>query len=87
MIPANIDHVAIVRELNEWGIADYKIEAICGFSIGYVNHLKTGGVRQMAYQRAARLYNFWWAEKDERERRRVIAAITIELPQCPAATT
>ena len=63
MIPANVDHVAIIGDLNAWGIADYKIEAICGFSIGYVNHLKTGGVRQMAYQRAARLYNFWFEER------------------------
>lgn len=78
MIPANIDHVHIVGELNAWGIQDYKIEAICGFSIGYVNHLKTGGVRQMAYQRAARLYNFWFEEKGLR---------AIEIPQCLAATT
>ena len=66
MIPANIDHVAIVADLNQWGIGDYKIEMICGFSVGYVNHLKTGGVRQMAYQRAARLYNFWFEERVSR---------------------
>jgi hypothetical protein len=66
MIPANIDHVAICHDLNEWGIKDYKIEMICGFTEGYVHHLKTGGVRQMAYQRAARLYNFWFEEKAAR---------------------
>jgi hypothetical protein len=62
-IPANIDHIALVRDLNRWGISDYKIEAICGFSVGYVSHLKkTGGAQQMGYQRAARLYNFWFDE-------------------------
>lgn len=63
MIPANVDHVGIVAELNGWGIADFKIEMICGFSRGYVSHLKTGGVQQMSYQLAARLYNFWDEER------------------------
>lgn len=84
MIPANIDHVSIVRDLNKWGILDYKIEAICGFSEGYVNHLKTGGVRQMAYQRAARLYNFWW---EERVARLVAPSAPLEFSQCLSATT
>lgn len=66
MIPANIDHVAIVRDLNRWGIADYKIQMICGFTDGYVQHLKAGRVQQMNYQRAARLYNFWWEELQRR---------------------
>jgi len=67
MIPANIDHVAIVQDLNRWGYRDYKIELICGFSVGYVSQLKCGNVRQMVYQRAARLYNFWLAERDTHE--------------------
>lgn len=62
MIPANVDHVSILADLNGWGIRDYKIEAICGFSIGYVAQLKCGNVKQMSYQRAARLYNFWFDE-------------------------
>lgn len=61
MIPANIDHVAIIADLNARGLRDFKIETICGFSIGYVAKLKCG-VKQMAYQRAARLYNFWLSE-------------------------
>ena len=62
MIPANIDHRAIIAELNAWGLRDYKIEAICGFSVGYVAQLKCGNIEQMTYQRAARLYNFWCDE-------------------------
>lgn len=62
MIPANIDHVTIVRELNEMGWRDAKIELVCGFSQGYVLHIKAGHVQQMNYQRAARLYNLWFEE-------------------------
>lgn len=66
MIPANIDHCAIVEDLNRWGIVDYKIEIICGFSQGYISHVRAGRVRQMIYQRAARLYNFWLDERQTR---------------------
>jgi hypothetical protein len=62
MIPANIDHVSIVEDLNKRGIRDFKIETICGFSCGYVAQLKCGNIKQMTYQRAARLYNFWRSE-------------------------
>lgn len=77
-IPANIDHVALVEELNAWGYRDAKIELICGFSQGYILAIKKGRVGQMIYQRAARLYNFW---EEERERR------TIEPIQQVALTT
>jgi len=66
MIPANIDHQHIIGELNAWGLRDYKIEMICGFSVGYVAQLKCGNVKQMTYQRAARLYNFWFEERGTR---------------------
>jgi hypothetical protein len=69
MIPANIDHVSIVQDLNRWGIADQKVEMICGFSRGYISKIKGGDVKQMIYQRAARLYNFWFEE----HRRRVVS--------------
>lgn len=65
-IPANIDYLAIVEELNAWGLGDYKIEAICGFSQGYVGHMKNGRYHDMTYQRAARLYNFWCEERQLR---------------------
>ena len=61
-IPAFIDHHAIIAELNRWGIRDYKIELICGFSLGYIAQLKRTGqfrMQNMSYPRAARLYNFW----------------------------
>jgi len=66
MIPLTIDRTAILADLNTWGFGDYKIEAICGFSIGYVAQLKCGNIGHMSYERAARLYNFW---EDERNRR------------------
>lgn len=66
MIPANIDHCQLIADLNTWGLRDYKIELICGFSVGYVAQLKCGNVQQMTYQRAARLYNFWEEEQDAR---------------------
>jgi hypothetical protein len=66
MIPANIDYRAIVVELNAWGILDSKIELICGFSQGYVRHMKNGIYFDMTYQRAARLYNFWCEERQMR---------------------
>lgn len=62
MIPADIDPKGIIADLNTWGIRDYKIEMICGFSIGYVAQLKCGAIQQMTYQRAARLFNFWFDE-------------------------
>lgn len=65
-IPANIDHVRVLADLNAWGYRDYRIEAICGFSVGYVSQLKCGNVKQMTYQRAARLWNFWCEEHDSR---------------------
>jgi hypothetical protein len=66
MIPANVDHIGIIADLNTWGIRDYKIELCCNFSEGYVAQLKCGNVKQMAYQRAARLYNFWFEERVSR---------------------
>lgn len=61
-IPVSLDHTQILDSLNQWGIRDYKIEAICGFTIGYVAQLRCGAIKQMTYQRAARLYNFYVAE-------------------------
>ena len=62
MIPANIDHVQIIADLNSWGIKDAKIEMFCGFSQGHIRHLKEGLIRQLSYPRAARLYNLWFDE-------------------------
>lgn len=66
MIPGNIDHQQILADLNTWGLKDNKIELICGYSEGYVSLLKRGKIRQMTYQRAARLYNFWEEEAEAR---------------------
>jgi hypothetical protein len=64
MIPANIDTVHILRDLNEWGWRDYKIEMACGFSKGYIAQVRCRNVKEMTYARAARLYNFWLAESE-----------------------
>lgn len=67
MIPANVDHVEIIRDLNAWGIVDFKIEMICGLSRGYVSQLKNDPDIRMTYQLAARLYNFWHSEQELRK--------------------
>ena len=66
MIPANIDYLSVLADLNGWGIRDYKIEAICGLSKGHVAQLKCGDIREMKYPNAARLYNFWFDEAKAR---------------------
>jgi hypothetical protein len=66
VIPANLDYLAILADLNDWGIRDYKIEAICGFGVGHVAQLKCGAIKDMKYPNAARLYNFWFSEAQER---------------------
>lgn len=68
MIPANIDHAEIIRDLHGMGWLNYNIEQACGFSNGYVGQLTAGRVKQMTYQKAARLYNLWWSECEMRGR-------------------
>lgn len=82
MIPANIDYVALVEELNSFGIGDYKLELICGFSDGYIRHLKNGSYRDMTYQRAARLYNFWAEER----KLRGLHVLTVMVPMFGGST-
>lgn len=89
MIPANIDCLAIIGDLVEYGFGPYKIDLVCGFYEGATADLLAGRVREMSYQRTARLYNFWW---DERQRRGQ-QVFTSHVPLCPgyspeaAATT
>ena len=84
MIPANIDQVQIIGDLNRWGLNDYKITEILGFSEGYVAQLKCGNIAQMSQQRAARLWNFWWPERKLNDlpgfERMVICEIADRLP-------
>lgn len=65
LIPASIDHLAILADLNRWGWLDAKIETYMGFSEGYVTKLKKGIVVQLRYDRAARLHNLWCDERPE----------------------
>lgn len=63
MIPVEIDAMQMITDLNGWGWRDSKIEVVCGFSKGYVAQIRFGNVRMLAYQRAARLFNFWTEEQ------------------------
>lgn len=58
MIPETIDPLAMLDALNEWGWRDYQIEEECGFSTGYVAHVRSGRIKTLLYPTAARLLNF-----------------------------
>ncbi len=62
MIPASLDYLAMITQLNDWGIRDFKIETICYLNRGHVAKIKCGAQRSMVYENAARLYNFWHDE-------------------------
>lgn len=62
MIPVEIDAKQLISDLNAWGWRDYKIEIRCGFCSGYIAQIRCGNVRMLAYQRGARLFNFWEEE-------------------------
>ena len=64
MIPVEIDAPQLIADLREWGWLDSKIEVRCGFSQGYVAQIRCGNVSKLAYQRAARLINFWESERE-----------------------
>ena len=59
MIPAQVDVLQIVADLNAWGWRDYKIEVACGLGGGYIAQVRCGNIREPAYGKAARLFNFW----------------------------
>lgn len=59
-----IDPVAIIADLNQAGWPDQKIEIACGFSGGYIAHLRNGSVLQISHQKAVRLHNFWVDQTD-----------------------
>lgn len=84
MIPANLDYLAILEDLNRWGIRDYKIEAICGLGQGRVSQFKCGWAKSMVYENAARLYNFWF---DEAQRRGIDVSHGTSTLQALDATT
>lgn len=59
MIPAQIDILNIVQDLRALGWTDYKVEIAAGLTQGYIAQCRGGNIRQPAYDKAARLYNFW----------------------------
>ena len=64
MIPAQIDTMQIVADLNAWGWRDYKIEIACGLGSGYIAQVRCENIREPAYGKAARLFNFWESQRD-----------------------
>ena len=62
MIPPAVDVLQIVADLNGWGWRDYKIEVACGLGSGYIAQIRCGGIKEPAYGKAARLYNFWFEQ-------------------------
>lgn len=62
MIPANIDAIELLNDLNTRGWLDEKISVACGWSSGYIAQIRAGRIAQMKYQNAARLVNFWASE-------------------------
>ena len=65
MIPVQIDVLSLVADLNGWGWRDYKIEISCGLGSGYVAQVRCGNVKEPAYGKAARLFNFWEEQRNE----------------------
>ena len=62
MIPAQIDMLAIIADLRTLGWPDYKIEIVTGLGRGYIAQCRFGNIKCPAYDKAARLYNFWVQE-------------------------
>ena len=63
MIPAMIDVMQVVCDLNAWGWRDSKIEVACGLGQGYIAQIRCGNIKEPGYSKAARLYNFWICEQ------------------------
>lgn len=58
-----IDVLQIVADLKSWGWLDSKIETVCGLGQGYIAQVRCGNIKEPAYSKAARLYNFWETEQ------------------------
>jgi hypothetical protein len=65
LLPPALDIHAMLRDLNQWGWRDYKIEIACGWNKGYVSQVKCGNLSEMFYSRAVRLHNFWATEQSD----------------------
>lgn len=76
MIPANIDHIELLNDLNRMGWRDYKIGMMCDFSPGYISNLRSGVVRRISWQYGARIYNFWLDEREQLRAKSLVLATT-----------
>lgn len=63
MIPANLDYVSMIEDLNGFGWTDYRLDAILGYSAGYCAQVRCRNIKDPTYPKASRLYNFWFAER------------------------
>ena len=76
-LPPFIDHMQLLRDLDRFGWCNYKIDAACGFSGGYVAKLRKDPQHRMFYANTARLWNLW---RDEIERSGVSHETTFARP-------
>lgn len=65
-IPPFIDHIGLLHDLQAWGWRPYKIEAACGFSVGYVAWLQRQTSPRLSLFSAAQLHNLWCDELSRR---------------------
>lgn len=85
MIPANIDYRAIIEDLVSYGFGPYKIDLVCGLYEGAISDMRNGRFQEMSYQRAARLYNFWWDERAKRGQQVFTPAVPLFPGNIPVA--
>jgi len=64
-IPPHVDIEQMIADLGSWGWRDYKIEVRCGLGKGYIAQIRCGNVKAPAYDKAARIFNFWRDELAE----------------------
>lgn len=56
-IPTTIDVLALINELNGYGLRDHAIEIVCGLTQGYVAQVRCGNIKRPNYEYAAKIYN------------------------------
>ena len=57
MIPDRLDYKAMLVDLANIGLCASDVEYLCGFSECYLSHVNRGIIKDMAYHRAAKIYN------------------------------
>lgn len=61
-IPTEIDFPALIQQLKDLKWSDREIEDECGFRHGYLTQVRGGYIKEMSYDKGAKLYNLWLRE-------------------------